>query len=188
MNLISPKLQQNLHRSVSPSSQFSGHLQQSVPSPGGPPAGLAGSSGGRGGVRGAGKGRCGRKAASGPRTQGVANVPGRGPGRSWGPLGVGKSEKYFPKLVFGQLQPTLSNDTKQSGIWMLQFFNPNRCLPTRDLLSPSQDALSAFSSLYLLKPGRELPTIPLPPLSLGNLAVNLPACIVPVAQTAPLRL
>lgn len=37
MNLISPKLQQNLHRSVSPSSQFSGHLQQSVPSPAGPP-------------------------------------------------------------------------------------------------------------------------------------------------------
>lgn len=52
MNLISPKLQQNLRRSVSPSSQFSGHLQQSVPSPGGPPAGLAGSSGGeRGGPR-----------------------------------------------------------------------------------------------------------------------------------------
>ena len=107
-------------------------------------------------------------------------MPGRGPGRSWGPLKVGKSEKYFPKLVFGQLQLTLSNDTKQTGIWILQFFNPNRCLLTPDLLSPSQDALSAFSSLHLLKPGCELP---LPPhassvlgLPVSKLAILHHAC------------
>lgn len=91
----------------------------------------------RGGMRGKERpgmpGQCGRRAAPGL----CCHVPGRGPVRSWGPLRVGKSEKYFPKLVFGQLQPTLSNDTKQTGIWILQFFNPNRCLPTPDLLSPS---------------------------------------------------
>lgn len=123
----------------------------------------------------AGKGRCGRRAASGLCTEGVANVPGRGPGRSWGPLKVGKSEKYFPKLVFGQLQPTLSNDTKQTGIWILQFFNPNRCLLTPDLLSPSQDALSAFSSLHLPKPGQELP--------LFSHASSVPG--LPVSKLAP---
>lgn len=107
-------------------------------------------------------------------------MPGRGPGRSWGPLKVGKSEKYFPKLVFGQLQPTLSNDTKQTGIWILQFFNPNRCLLTPDLLSPSQDALYALSSLHPLKPGCELPLFPhassVLGLPVGKLAILHYAC------------
>lgn len=116
-----------------------------------------------------GKGRCGRRAAPGLCTEGVANMPGRGPGRSWGPLKVGKSEKYFPKLVFGQLQPALSNDTKRAGIWTLRLSNPNRCLLTPHLLSPSQDALSAFSSLHLLKPGCELPLFPH-----ANSALGLP--------------
>lgn len=145
--------------------------------------------GGRGkdkqGIPGTGKGRCGRRAASGLCTEGVANVPGRGPGRSWGPLKVGKSEKYFPKLVFGQLQLTLSNDTKQTGIWIRQVFNPNRCLLTPHLVSPSQDALFAFSSLHLLKPGREKPPFPHASSVLGLPAGKL---AVPVTQTAPLGL
>lgn len=100
--------------------------------------------------------QCGRRAAPGL----CCHVPGRGPVRSWGPLRVGKSEKYFPKLVFGQLQPTLSNDTKQTGIWILQFFNPNRCLPTPDLLSPSWDALFAFSCLHCSNPDMNCPQLP----------------------------